>query len=211
VANLAERVGADVQDLATGIGLDQRIGSRFLQAGIGWGGSCFGKDVSCLVATGREYGCDLSIIDAAREANCRQRHRVIEKLREQLKVLKGRRIGMLGLAFKPDTDDLRDSPAVDIAQRLLGYGAKVCAHDPIALDRMRREHGSLALDLMDDPHDVFHNADAVVLATEWRDYRELPFARLRELMRSPLIVDGRNALDREQMRDLGYTYLGVGR
>jgi UDPglucose 6-dehydrogenase len=132
IAELAERVGADVVQIAKGIGSDARIGKNFLQAGIGWGGSCFGKDTAALVATGREYGLEMPIVRSAREVNARQRERVTEKLLAELKILKGRTIVLLGLAFKPFTDDLRDAPALDIARRLLERGAKVRVHDPVA-------------------------------------------------------------------------------
>ncbi|MBZ5604476.1 MAG: UDP-glucose/GDP-mannose dehydrogenase family protein, partial [Acidobacteriia bacterium] len=159
VGTLAEKVGADVTELARGIGLDRRIGGRFLQAGIGWGGSCFGKDTAALAATGREYACDLSIVDAAREANCRQLERVIEKLLDRLKILKGRRIGLLGLSFKPDTDDMRDSPAFAIARRLTGRGAKVIAYDPVAICRSRRQIEQAGIKVAETPEDVFVESD----------------------------------------------------
>src|SRR5450631_891060 len=143
IGQLAEKVGADIQQVAKGIGLDARIGMRFLQSGIGWGGSCFGKDTAALVATAAEYGLDSPIVKAARDMNRRQRERVVEKLLDELKILKGRTIGLLGLAFKPNTDDLRESPAVEIAQKLVDRGVRVRAHDPIAVERFHREHAGM--------------------------------------------------------------------
>ena len=142
IGQLAEKVGADIAQVAKGIGLDARIGTRFLQAGIGWGGSCFGKDTAALVATAAEYGLEMPIVKAAREVNRRQRERVVDKLLGELKILKGRTIGLLGLAFKPNTDDLRDAPAIDIAKKLIERGARVKAHDPVAMERFRQDNPS---------------------------------------------------------------------
>ncbi len=140
---VSERVGANIAEVARGIGLDSRIGPRFLSAGIGWGGSCFGKDTAALMATAGEYGLNLPIVEAARKINCRQRDRVVEKLLQELKILKGRTIGLLGLAFKPNTDDLREAPAIEIAQKLIDRGVRVKAHDPIAMDRFQKEHSGM--------------------------------------------------------------------
>ncbi|RDI94544.1 UDP-glucose/GDP-mannose dehydrogenase family protein [Meiothermus sp. QL-1] len=210
IANLAERVGADITQVARGIGLDSRIGTRFLQAGVGWGGSCFGKDTAALIATGQEYGLAMPIVQAAREVNYRQRERIVEKLQRELKILKGRVIGLLGLAFKPNTDDLRDAPALDIARRLLERGARVRAHDPVALENARRSYPDLGIVYLDDPLELAEGADALVLVTEWRHYRELDWAGLAQIMRRPLVVDGRNFLDRKALVQAGFRYVGVG-
>lgn len=210
IANLAERVGADVTQIAKGIGLDARIGTRFLQAGIGWGGSCFGKDTAALVATAQDYGLSMPIVEAAREVNYRQRERIVEKLLAELKILKGRTIGLLGLAFKPNTDDLRDAPALDIARRLLERGARVRVHDPVAMENTRREHPHLALSYCETPEQVAEEADALVLVTEWAVYRELPWESIARRMRRAVLVDGRNFLDRSQMAGLGFRYVGIG-
>ena len=210
IAQLAEKVGADATQISKGIGLDARIGTRFLQAGIGWGGSCFGKDTAALIATAREYNLTMPIVAAAREVNYRQRDRVLEKLLGTLKILKGRTVGLLGLAFKPHTDDLRDAPALDIARRLAERGAKVRAHDPIALDRARRECDS-SLSLVESVEQLAADADALVLVTEWPQYRDLPWARLAELMRTPLLLDGRNFLDQAALEAAGFQYIGMGR
>ena len=210
IAQLAEKVGADVTRVAQAIGLDVRIGSRFLQAGIGWGGSCFGKDTAALVATAREYGVPTPIVEAAREVNYQQRERVVEKLLDALKILKGRTVGLLGLAFKPHTDDLRDAPALDIAKKLIARGVKVKAHDPVALENARRMFPDLGICYCDRPEDAAKDADALVLVTEWPEYRELDWARVRSLMRHPLILDGRNFLDRKALVELGFEYMGMG-
>ena len=209
IGQLAEKVGADISQVAKGIGLDARIGTRFLQAGIGWGGSCFGKDTSALVATAREYNIGMPIVEAAREVNRRQRDRVVEKLLGELKILKGRTIGLLGLAFKPNTDDLREAPAIDIARKLLERGCKVKVHDPVALERFEREYPDLAVVRCESPEETADDADALVLVTEWQEYRELHWEAIAGRMRTPLILDGRNALDRARLERFGFHYLGI--
>jgi UDPglucose 6-dehydrogenase len=206
---LAERVGADVRHVAKGIGLDSRIGSRFLQAGIGWGGSCFAKDTAALIATAAEYGLEMRIVQAARDVNRRQREIVVDRLLAELKILKGRTVGLLGLSFKPNTDDLRDAPAVDIVQSLLKRGCRVNVHDPVALDRFAREHYTLPIVRCRTAESVADDADAIVLVTEWPQYRDLDWARVLKTMRTPLLVDGRNHLDRARMEALGFRYLSI--
>src|SRR5215472_11837195 len=204
VGHLAEKVGADIVQVAKGIGLDARIGTRFLQAGIGWGGSCFGKDISALVATASEYNLTMPIVDAAREINRRQRERVVEKLLGELKILKGRTIGLLGLAFKPNTDDLREAPAVDIARKLIERGCKVRAHDPVAMERFQEAYGEMGVVCCSSPEDVAEEADALVLVTEWHEYLELNWEAMAERMKSRILVDGRNALDRAKLARHGF-------
>jgi UDPglucose 6-dehydrogenase len=206
---LAERVGADIVQVAKGIGLDARIGTRFLQAGIGWGGSCFGKDTSALVATASEYGLTMPIVGAAREVNRRQRDRVVEKLLGELKILKGRTVGVLGLAFKPNTDDLRESPAVEIAQRLIERGAKVKAHDPVALERFRAEYGSMGVVCCETAEEVARDSHALVLATEWPEYRDLDWESVAKSMSTPVVLDGRNTLDRARLARAGVRRLSL--
>lgn len=206
---LAEKVGADIVQVAKGIGLDARIGTRFLQAGIGWGGSCFGKDTAALVATAAEYGLHMPIVMAAREVNKRQRERVVEKLLGELKILKGRTIGLLGLAFKPNTDDLRDAPAVDVAKRLIERGARVKAHDPVAMDRFRQEHPACDILLCASAEEVAEGCDALVLITEWPEYRELDWERLAKSMRSAVVLDGRLVLDRARLARAGFRVAGL--
>jgi len=209
IANICERTGADVRAVASGIGLDHRIGEAFLQAGIGWGGSCFPKDVAALAAMATDYEYEARILLAVQEVNARQRLLVVHKLQERLKILKGKTIGLLGLAFKPGTDDLRDAPALTMAQRLLELGAKVRAYDPHAAANAARLLPSLIL--APNVERLAEDADALVLVTEWPEFRELPFRKLARRMRCPIIVDGRNSLDRELMRKSGFEYIGIGR
>jgi UDPglucose 6-dehydrogenase len=209
IGQLAEKVGANILQVAKGIGLDSRIGTRFLQAGLGWGGSCFGKDTAALVATASEYGLSMPIVAAAREINFRQRERVIEKLLAELKILKGRTIGILGLAFKPNTDDVRDAPAIEIARKLLRRGCKVKAHDPVAMDRFRSEHGELGVICCDSVDQVAADCDALILATEWPLYRDLNWEELAGGMRSAIMLDTRNALDRERLVRNGFRYVTI--
>jgi len=206
---LGERVGANISEVARGIGLDSRIGPRFLNAGLGWGGSCFGKDTAALVATAGEYGLQMPIVEAARTINWRQRDRVVEKLLHELKILKGRTIGLLGLAFKPNTDDLREAPAIEIAQKLIDRGVRVKAHDPIAMARFEREHAGMAVQLCRNPCEMAEACDALVLVTEWNEYRELDWDCVASKMRQPLILDGRHALDREKLVRSGFRYVSM--
>jgi UDPglucose 6-dehydrogenase len=209
IGQLAEKVGADITQVAKGIGLDARIGTRFLQAGLGWGGSCFGKDTSALVATAAEYNLTMPIVAAAREINKRQRERVVDKLLGELKILKGRTIGLLGLAFKPNTDDLREAPAIDIARKLVERGCKVKVHDPVALERFVEEHGNIGVVCCQTAEEVADEADALVLVTEWQQYRELDWEAIAGRMRSRIILDGRHALDRGRLERFGFHYLGM--
>lgn len=206
---LAERVGANISHVARGMGLDARIGTRFLQAGIGWGGSCFGKDTAALVATAAEYGVDMQIVRSAREVNQRQRERVVDKLLGDLKILKGRTIGLLGLAFKPDTDDLREAPALDVAKKLAERGARVKAHDPVAMNVFKRNYPDSGVILCETPAEVADGSDAVVLVTEWPEYRELNWEAIAPSMQSPVVLDGRNVLDRSRLERAGFRYLSL--
>lgn len=215
IAGLCEKVGADVTEVARGIGLDSRIGPRFLAAGLGWGGSCFPKDTAALIAVGKEHGYEMPIVEAARTVNFRQRERVVEKLQEALKGVRGRTVGVLGLAFKPGTDDVREAPALDVVRLLLERGAHVRVHDPVAMANARAALANIEeaseVEFVEDPYQLARNADALVLATEWREYRELNLERLAQLMRTPVLVDGRNLFAPEEARRAGFTYLGVGR
>jgi UDPglucose 6-dehydrogenase len=207
IATICEFVGADVVEVATAIGLDPRIGAQFLQAGVGWGGSCFAKDLSELIVTSEDHGHVPDLLKAVVSVNESQRRVVIEKLRRHLKTLQGRRICLLGLAFKPNTDDLRDAPSVDIARALIRAGATVVAHDPL----VPALAGVEGVTVIPDPIEAATRADAVVLLTEWPEYAELDGARLREVMRGTLIIDGRNVLDSEGMRSQGLQCEGIGR
>lgn len=206
---LSERVGANISEVARGIGLDGRIGPRFLNAGLGWGGSCFGKDTAALIATAGEYGLHMPIVEAAKKVNSRQRDRVVEKLLGELKILKGRTIGLLGLAFKPNTDDLREAPAIEIAQKLIDRGVRVKAHDPIAAERFQREHGSMGVCLCETADEVAEGADALVLVTEWNEYRDLDWEKIAKKMRNQFVLDGRHALDSEKLTRAGMRFVTI--
>ena len=208
---LSEHCGASIEDVARGIGLDHRIGPTFLRAGLGWGGSCFGKDTLALVRTAADYGMELHITQAARTANCRQRAQAVVRLQQELKILQGKTIGVLGLAFKADTDDLRDSPALDAIRSLLDRGVRVQVYDPQAMDRMRREFSDWPLEYCCCAEGVAVNADAVLLATEWSEFRNLRLKMMASKMRTPLFVDGRNFLDPKTVRKAGLRYVGFGR
>jgi UDPglucose 6-dehydrogenase len=211
MANICERVGADVIQVMSGIGLDSRIGSSFLNAGIGWGGSCFGKDVSSLLHTASEYGDEARILAASLAVNKLQRSVVIQKLQEKLFILKGRTIALLGLAFKPYTDDLRDAPSIQIAEKLLHMGARVRAFDPIAMDACRAQHPHLQICYCEDALKTVAGADAVVLVTEWPEFASLNLAELAMKMKHPVLIDGRNLFDPECAVEAGFEYTGVGR
>lgn len=211
IAGLCERVDGDVTEVARGIGLDPRIGQRFLQAGLGWGGSCFPKDTAALIAMGAEYGYEMPIVMAAREVNWQQRQRLIHRLQEVLKVLRGRTIALLGIAFKPNTDDIREAPSMDIIRALLDRGAHVRAHDPAAIPNARKALEGSGVEFVEDPYEAASGADAACIITEWEMYQHLDLRRLGELMRTPILVDGRNLLKPEETRAAGFTYVGMGR
>ncbi|GGN38192.1 UDP-glucose dehydrogenase family protein [Deinococcus daejeonensis] len=194
IAGLCERVGADIEEVATGIGMDTRIGRRFLNAGAGWGGSCFGKDTAGLISAGREHNYNMPILQAAIDVNTRQRQVIIDKLIRHMRSLKGKRVTVLGMAFKPDTDDLRNAPAHDLIARLYQLGATVTAHDPIAMPRARREWAHLTYREASSVQDALHRADAVIIATEWQEYRDLDWSALLPSMRGCVIIDARNII-----------------
>jgi UDPglucose 6-dehydrogenase len=209
IARISERVGADAKLVAEGMGLDKRIGPIYLDAGIGWGGSCLPKDVAALTAVAERFNYHPELLHAVMDINRDQRMLVIDLLREALEELPGRVIGLLGLAFKPNTDDMREAPSIDIARVLLAAGAEVRAYDPAAMERSRLllpdvEH-------MKDAYEVASGADALVLVTEWNEFRQLDMARVKHLMRRPVLVDGRNIYDPEVLKALGFTYRGIGR
>lgn len=211
IAGLAERVGADIKEVALGMGLDKRIGTRYMNAGAGWGGSCFGKDIQALIHAGDQYDCKMLMCRAAVQVNMQQREEIIRKLQSSLKVIRGSTVAILGLAFKPGTDDLRDAPAVTIAGRLIDMGAHVRAYDPVASENCRKNHPDLNIEYVSSPYDLAAGADALVLATEWNEFVHLPYARLGERMSRRVIIDGRNVLDSRRLEEAGFLYIGVGR
>ena len=209
IAGIAEETGADVTEVARAVGLDHRIGSHFLQAGIGWGGSCFPKDIVALEGMARAHGLDGHMLRAANDVNLGQQRWVTHQLQRCLKTLYGRRVGLLGLAFKPQTDDVRNAPSLEIAAELMGLGARVRAYDP-AVRNLPSEHAH-HVELTTDPVELARNADALVLVTEWPEFARLDLDALRRPMRTPLLLDGRNFLEPEAARRAGFVYLGVGR
>lgn len=210
-AGLAELVGADISEVAKGIGLDKRIGSRFLQAGLGWGGSCFGKDTAAILYTANQYDYEMPLVQATIKINYKQRATIIRMLQTELKVLRGATIGLLGLAFKANTDDLRDAPSLDIIRSLVELGANVKAFDPIAMDNCQAQNPELNLAYSQSAEDLFQGCDAVILVTEWEEFMHLPYARLGNLMKKKLIIDGRNVLDKAFLQRSGFVYRGIGR
>jgi UDPglucose 6-dehydrogenase len=211
MANICEKVGADALEVMAGIGFDSRIGRSFLNAGIGWGGSCFGKDIQSLLHIASEYGYQARLLEASLAVNRLQRHLVIQKLQEKLYILKGRTIGLLGLAFKPNTDDLRDAPSLQIAEKLLQMGARVRAYDPVAMHACQEQHPALRMIYCPDAAAVATKADALVLVTEWPEFKSLDLVDLASRMAHPVLVDGRNLFDPEAARKAGFDYAGVGR
>ncbi len=210
VANICDRVGADVTQVARGIGLDSRIGNKFLQSGIGWGGSCFPKDVLALIHTADDYGYEAQLLKATVSVNQRQRLIAIEKLQQELKILKGKTVGLLGLTFKPDTDDLRDAPALNLIEQLNRLGAKVKAYDPI-ISQTGMRHGLSGVIVETDPERLADCCDALVLVTDWEQFRKLDYRKMAKLMNNAVIIDGRNFLDKEEVESSGFRFLGVGR
>jgi UDPglucose 6-dehydrogenase len=207
IANVCEFVGADVQSVAQGVGLDHRLGPHFFRPGVGWGGSCFGKDVSALKQLAGNSGYHFQLLAAVIEVNELQKRRVISKLEKHLGRLRGKTIAVLGLAFKPNTDDLRDAPSLVIASRLLAEGALVHTWDPVADARDRLQGARQCATVLE----AVTGADAAVIVTEWDELRQLASTEVRDVMRRPLIVDGRNLLDPEETRRAGFAYEGIGR
>jgi UDPglucose 6-dehydrogenase len=209
IANICEALGADVKEVAAGMGYDKRIGHHFLEAGVGYGGSCFPKDVKALAYMASVHGRHPQLLHAVMEINDFQRRAVILKLRELLDDLDGRVIGLLGLAFKPNTDDMREAPSVEIAGRLMHEGARVKAYDPAAMRNAARVLDGVQL--AEDAYDLATGCDAVVVVTDWNEFKQLDMARLRDAMRQPILIDGRNIYDPAQMHELGFIYRGIGR
>jgi UDPglucose 6-dehydrogenase len=209
IANVCEEVGADVSEVARGMGLDDRIGPKFLQAGLGFGGSCFGKDVSALRKLAANTGYHFQLLNAVVEVNELQKRRVVHKLREHLGSLTGRRVALLGLSFKPDTDDMRDAASLVLAARLEGEGVEVVAYDPVAEERAAELLP--AVEMSPSAPEALDGADAAVLVTEWPQFAALDWAEAARRMARPLLVDGRNFLDPEVLRAAGFEYEGIGR
>jgi UDPglucose 6-dehydrogenase len=209
IANICEALGADVKEVAAGMGFDPRIGRQFLDAGLGYGGSCFPKDVKALAHMANVQGRHPQLLQAVMDINHDQRRQVVAKVRELLGTLDDKVIAVLGLAFKPNTDDMRDAPAVEIAQNLQAGGARVQGYDPVAMTVAGRLLPGVRL--CEDAYEAAAGADAVVICTEWNEFKQLDLPRLRHNMRQPVVVDGRNIYDPAAMQRLGFIYRGMGR
>lgn len=210
VANLSELVGADIKEVSEGMGLDTRIGRHFLDAGCGWGGSCFPKDVKALRRISMDAGCAMRVVEQAAAVNEAQKLVPFRKLKKALRTLAGKRIAVLGLSFKPDTDDMREASSIAIIRALLKAKARVAAADPAAVHNAEKIFGK-NVEYAASAYDAANGADAIVLVTEWKEFRELDFRRVRSLMKGSLIVDGRNIYGPKELRGMGFTYMGIGR
>jgi len=211
IANLCERVGADVSQVRQGVGTDGRLGMSFLYAGLGYGGSCFPKDVRSIIHTAHDVGLEFPLLNAVDQVNDRQKRRLFEKVHEFYNgSLKGRTFGVWGLSFKPRTDDMREAPSIGLIEDLLAAGCQVKAHDPEAMDVARQVFGD-RISYHRQNYEAIDGADALLVVTEWNEFRRPDFERLRRIMRQPVLLDGRNVWDPEKVRALGFTYYGIGR
>ena len=208
IANICERVGASILDVTYGMGLDSRIGSRYLRAGIGWGGSCFPKDVRALAFTAEEYGAPASILNAVIQVNSYQRYRIIQKAMDMLGIIEDKIIGVLGIAFKPDTDDTREAPSITIINKFLELGAEVRAYDPIV--KKCPDDMDNKVIIKDDIYETVLNADLMIIVTEWPEFLNLDFSRIKSIMKALNIIDGRNMLNKKKLKELGFNYKGIG-
>ena len=209
IARLADKAGADIDAVSQGLGLDPRIGLDFLKAGLGYGGSCFPKDTQALISFAKKYQVDFSFLEEVERINLEQVDYLLEKLKSQTDQLKGRIIALLGLSFKPGTDDIREARSLLLIERLLKLGAKIHAHDPVAVNHVKKLFPEVKY--FDDVYDCLKGASALVLVTEWPEYKKLDFTKIKKLMKKSLIVDGRNFFDKNKLEKLGFEYLGVGR
>lgn len=209
VSLICEETGADIEKVALGMGMDKRIGRSFLDAGIGFGGSCFPKDVSAFIQIAKKSGVEFKILEEVKKTNSLQRRHFVEKIKEELWILRDKKIGVLGVSFKPDTDDIRESPAVDIINMLLSEGAKIKVYDPKALPKAKKILKGVTF--CKNVYSTAKDADCIALLTEWEEFRNLDFKRLKLLMKYPFLADGRNFLNKDFLESLGFKYTGVGR
>jgi UDPglucose 6-dehydrogenase len=211
VGGLAERVGADITEVMQGVGLDPRIGPRYLEAGIGWGGPCFAKDTSALLRLGEDHDYEMPLLQSTIDVNDRQRRAVVQKLERAIGPLAGKTVAVLGLAYKPDTDEVIDSPALAVAAGLVEAGARVRGYDPQAEETARRWYPDLPIEYADSALEAAGGCDAVLVMCEWQEFRRLPLGELAARMRGDILLDGKNYLERRSVEESGLTYLGVGR
>jgi UDPglucose 6-dehydrogenase len=209
IANICEALGADVKEVAAGMGYDKRIGPAFLDAGLGYGGSCFPKDVKALTYMAAEKGRHPQLLNAVMEINDDRRPAAVNHLREMVGDLSGKVIGLLGLSFKPNTDDMRDAPAITISDALLAQGAQVRAYDPVAMEIAQPLLPNV--EMCSDPYTMAQNCDALMVITEWNEFKQLDFEQIKTLMNQPVIFDGRNIYEPAVMRQMGFSYHGIGR
>ncbi|MBM3254755.1 MAG: UDP-glucose/GDP-mannose dehydrogenase family protein [Candidatus Omnitrophica bacterium] len=210
ISRICEKVGADVVEVAVGLGLDKRIGPSFLNAGLGYGGSCFPKDLDAFVTISEKLGYDFGLLKAARQINQEQKAFFLSKIRDALWILKDKNVGVLGLSFKPNTDDIRNAPAIEIIQALQIEGAKIKAYDPSSMDKAKAVLGK-KVKFCKDAYEVCRDSDCLLLVTEWDEFKELDFLRVKKLLKRPLVIDGRNIYDHKRMEKLGFSYVGIGR
>jgi UDPglucose 6-dehydrogenase len=208
LSHLCEKAGADIAQVAKGIGLDTRIGARFLHAGIGYGGSCFPKDVKALIATMKKYRCDADLFEAVDRINEKQNTIVVEKLQSVMPI-EGITVAIWGVSFKPKTDDIREAPAIKIIRRLQEHGASIRAYDPVATENAKKELKNVHF--FDDPYKTLEGCEALVVATEWDLFRNIDLEQVKKLLKKPVIIDGRNIYPPETMKELGFNYIGIGR
>jgi len=211
MANLCEKVGADINMVRRGIGSDSRIGNKFIYAGLGYGGSCFPKDVKAIIKTASDYGYDLKVMKAVDEVNERQKESLFYKVHKYFgENIKGRKIGLWGLSFKPNTDDMREAASLTLIQKFLEYGAEITAYDPAAMDEAKRRLGD-SISYSDDSYGALVDADALVLVTEWNEFRNPNWTVIRKIMKNRAVFDGRNIYEREVLEQSGFDYFGIGR
>lgn len=209
IAYICDKVGADVEEVARGMGLDKRIGQSNLSAGVGYGGSCFPKDLDAFIAISERIGYNFDLLKAVRNINEEQKHFILKKVRDFLWVVKDKTIAVLGLSFKPDTDDIRNAPSIDIIKELLHEGVKIKAYDPQAMNKAKEVLDKAAF--CKDPYEACKGADCLLVITEWNEFKELDFKKVKHLLKRPLIIDGRNIYEPKSMKEKGFTYVGIGR
>jgi UDPglucose 6-dehydrogenase len=209
IAQLSEKAGADATEVLKAIGEDKRIGKYFLNAGAGYGGSCFPKDVKALISIAKGYGYDFKLLKDVEEINQDAMNLIVEKVKKELGNISGKTIGILGLSFKPDTDDMRDAPAIVVIKTLESLGVKIKGYDPIAMNNAKRLLPTITL--CKNVYEVGQDADAVIVMTEWNEFKEIDFVKLKKMMKQAIVIDGRNLYEPKKMKELGFTYVGVGR
>lgn len=209
IARICDRVGADVLEVAQGMGLDKRIGQAFLSPGIGYGGSCFPKDLDAFISISEKLGYSFDLLKAVREINRRQKDFFLHKIKDVLWIIKDKTVGILGLSFKPDTDDIRNAPSIDIIRILQQEGARIRVYDPSAIERAKKLLHDVKF--CKDPYEVCSGSDCLLIVTEWDEFKELDFNKIKKLLKRPLIIDGRNIYDAEKLEKIGFTYVGIGR